>query len=63
MGVPALITQQLLSERAAKRQARAVAKAEQEIMQKSQQRFVPIQDLLPLKRNPKGTNLGDVGQP
>lgn len=63
MGVPALITQQLLSERAAKRQARAVAKAEQEIMQKSQQRFVPIQDLLPLKRNPKGTNLGDIGQP
>ena len=63
MGVPALITQQLLSERAAKRQARAVAKAEQDIMQKSQQRFVPIQDLLPLKRNPRGTNLGDVGQP
>lgn len=46
MGGAALVTNELLSQRAAKRQAKAQAAAEQKAFENTQQRFVPIQDLI-----------------
>ena len=46
MGGAALVTNELLSQRAAKRQAKAQAQAEQKAFENTQQRFVPIQDLI-----------------
>jgi hypothetical protein len=46
MGVPALVTHELLSQRAARSQAKAQAKAETKAFENTQSRFVPIQDLL-----------------
>lgn len=46
MGVPALVTHELLSQRAARSQAKAQAKAEAKAFENTQSRFVPIQDLL-----------------
>jgi hypothetical protein len=46
MGVPALVTHELLSQRAAGKRAKAQAQAEQKAFENTQQRFVPIQDLI-----------------
>jgi hypothetical protein len=46
MGVPALVTHELLSQRAATKRAKAQAQAEQQAFENTQQRFVPIQDLI-----------------
>lgn len=46
MGGAALVTNELLSQRAAKRNAKAQAQAEQKAFENTQQRFVPIQDLI-----------------
>jgi len=46
MGVPALVTHELLSQRAAGKRAKAQAQAEKQAFENTQQRFVPIQDLV-----------------
>jgi len=46
MGAPALITHELLSQRAATKRVKAQAKAEQQAFEKTQRRFVQIQDLI-----------------
>jgi len=46
MGVPALVTHEVLSQRAATKRAKAQAQAEQQAFENTQQRFVPIQDLI-----------------
>ena len=52
MGVPALVTHELLSQRAAKGRAKAQAKAEQQAFENTQSRFVPIQDLVNPSQTP-----------
>ena len=46
MGGAALVTNELLSQRAAGKRAKAQAKAEQKAFENTQSRFVPIQDLI-----------------
>jgi len=46
MGVPALITHEILSGRAATKRAKAEAMAEQKALENTQKRFVDIQDLI-----------------
>jgi hypothetical protein len=46
MGVPALVTHEILSGRAATKRAKAEAKAEQQALENTQKRFVDIKDLI-----------------
>jgi hypothetical protein len=46
MGIPALVTHEILSGRAATKRAKAEAMAEQKALENTQQRFVDIQDLI-----------------
>jgi len=47
MGVPAVVTHEVIGSRLAKREAKRQAKAEEKALQATQQRFVPLGDLLP----------------
>jgi hypothetical protein len=55
MGVPAVIAHEYIGSKFEKGQAKKVAKAEEEAFKKTQERFVPIKDLLKLKNQPPET--------
>jgi hypothetical protein len=50
MGVPAIVTHEIIGGRIAKRQAKKQAKAEAEALRAEEQKFVPITNLLPPKK-------------
>jgi len=50
MGVPAVVTHEIIGSRLAKREAKRQAKAEESAFRATQQRFVPLSDLLPPKQ-------------
>jgi hypothetical protein len=55
MGVPAVVAHEYIGSKFEKGQAKKVAKAEEEAFKKTQERFVPIKDLLKLKNQPLET--------
>ena len=55
MGVPAVVAHEYIGSKFEKGQAKKVAKAEEEAFKKTQERFVPIKDLLKLKNQPPET--------
>ena len=61
MGVPAVVAHELVGKQFEKGHAKKVAKAEEEAFKKTQERFVPIKDLLKLQEyaNP-GTKLSNI---
>jgi len=50
MGVPAVVTHEIIGGRLVKREAKRQAKAEENALKATQQRFVPLSDLLPPKQ-------------
>jgi hypothetical protein len=55
MGVPAVVAHEYIGSKFEKGQAKKVAKAEEEAFKKTQERFVPIKDLLKSKNQPPET--------
>ena len=55
MGVPAVVAHEYIGGKFEKSHAKKVAKAEEEAFKKTQERFVPIKDLLKLKNQPPET--------
>jgi len=55
MGVPAVVAHEYIGGKFEKSHAKEIAKAEEEAFKKTQERFVPIKDLLKLKNQPPET--------